>query len=61
VLAAARRISAAHPDGVVLVVSHGGALRMLRHAAGEDPSGPGLANTEVVRIAVRDGSLVRLD
>jgi broad specificity phosphatase PhoE len=61
VLAAARRISAAHPDGVVLVVSHGGALRMLRHAAGEDLSGRGLANTEMVRIAVRDGSLLRLD
>jgi broad specificity phosphatase PhoE len=61
VLAAARRISAAHPDGVVLVVSHGGALRMIRHAAGEDLSGPGLANTEMIRIAVRDGSLLRLD
>lgn len=61
VLEAARRISAAHPEGVVLVVSHGGALRMLRHAAGEELSGRGLANTEVVRIAVRDGSLLRLN
>jgi glucosyl-3-phosphoglycerate phosphatase len=61
VLAAARRISKAHPDGHVLVVSHGGALRMLRHAAGEQLSGPGLANTEVVRIAIRDGQLLRLD
>ena len=61
VLAATRRISAAHPEGQVLVVSHGGALRMLRHAAGEDLSGPGLANTEVIRIAIRDGDLLRLD
>jgi broad specificity phosphatase PhoE len=61
VLKAARRISAAHREGVVLVVSHGGALRMLRHAAGEELSGPGLANTEVVKIAVRNGSLLRLD
>jgi broad specificity phosphatase PhoE len=60
VVAAARRISAAHPEGVVLVVSHGGALRMLRHASGADLSGPGLANTEVVRVAVRDGGLLRL-
>jgi broad specificity phosphatase PhoE len=61
VLAATRRISAAHPVGQVLVVSHGGALRMLRHATGEDLSGPGLANTEVIRIAIRDGDLLRLD
>jgi probable phosphoglycerate mutase len=61
VLAAAQRISAAHPAGVVLVVSHGGALRMLRHAAGEGLSGPGLANTEVVRIAVRNGTLLKPD
>jgi probable phosphoglycerate mutase len=61
VLAAARRISATHPSGVVLVVSHGGALRMLRHAAGGDLAGPGLANTQVVRVALRDGSLLRLD
>jgi broad specificity phosphatase PhoE len=59
VLAAAHRISAAHPSGVVLVVSHGGALRMLRHAAGEELSARGLANTEMIRIAVRDGRLTR--
>ena len=60
VVEAAHRISRAHPEGVVLVVSHGGALRMLRHAAGEELSGSGLANTEIVRIAFRNGSLLRL-
>jgi probable phosphoglycerate mutase len=63
IVAAAHRIAAAHPDGLVLVVTHGGALRMLRHAAGEDDqlAAPPLRNAELVRLAVRDGSLRGLD
>ena len=45
----------------MLVVTHGGALRMLRQAAGGDELGPGMANGEVVQIAVREGTLRGLD
>ncbi len=63
VVEAARRIARAHPDGHVLVVTHGGAARMLRHAAGQDEhlSAPGLANCEVLRIAVRHDGIRGLD
>jgi 2,3-bisphosphoglycerate-dependent phosphoglycerate mutase len=63
VVAAARRIALAHPEGHVLVVTHGGAARMLRHATGRDDhlSAPGLANCEVVRIAVRKDAIRGLD
>jgi 2,3-bisphosphoglycerate-dependent phosphoglycerate mutase len=63
VVEAARRIALAHPDGHVLVVTHGGAARMLRHAAGQDEhlSAPGLANCEVLRIVVRDDAVRGLD
>ena len=63
VVAAARRIAHAHPDGHVLVVTHGGAARMLRHAAGEDDhlAAPALANCEVVKIAVGPNSIRGLD
>jgi broad specificity phosphatase PhoE len=63
VVEAARRIARAHPDGHVLVVTHGGAARMLRHAAGRDEhlSAPALANCEVLRIGVRDDLIRGLD
>ena len=63
VVEAARRIAAAHPNGQVLVVTHGGAARMLRHAAGQDEhfSAPALANCEVLKIAVRQDSIRGLD
>jgi len=63
VVEAARRIARAHPDGHVLVITHGGAARMLRHAAGQDDhlSAPGLANCEVLKIAVRHDGIGGLD
>lgn len=63
VVAAAHRIAAAHPDGLVLVVTHGGALRMLRHAAGQDDqlAAPGFGNAELLKLGVQDGGLRGLD
>lgn len=61
VVGATRRIAAAHPDGQVLVVSHGGALRMLRHAAGGDLGAPGVPNGQVLKIAIRGGTFSGVD
>jgi broad specificity phosphatase PhoE len=61
VVAAVRRIADAHPQGSVLVVTHGGALRTLRHAAGGDLGAPVIRNGQVLKIAVRDGTFAPLD
>jgi probable phosphoglycerate mutase len=61
VVAAVRRIAEAHPRGSVLVVTHGGALRTLRHAAGGDLGAPVIRNGHVLKIAVRDGTFAQLD
>jgi len=61
VLAAVRRIAEAHPNGHVLVVTHGGALRTLRHAAGGELAGPVLRNGHVLKMAIRDGTFARID
>ena len=61
VVAAAGRIAAAHPAGVVLVVTHGGALRMLRHAAGGELGAPVVQNGQALRIAIREGAFTRVD
>jgi 2,3-bisphosphoglycerate-dependent phosphoglycerate mutase len=61
VVAAARRISDAHADGQVLVVTHGGALRMLRHAAGGDLGAPVVRNGHVLKLAIREGTFTRVD
>jgi broad specificity phosphatase PhoE len=61
VVAAVRRIAAAHPGGTVLIVTHGGALRTLRHAAGGDLGGPVVRNGHVLKMAIRDGSFARID
>ena len=61
VVAAARRIAAAHPSGRVLVVTHGGALRSLRHAAGGNLGASGVRNGQILKMAVRDGTFARLD
>jgi broad specificity phosphatase PhoE len=54
VLAAVRRIAAEHPDGQVLVVSHGGPLRaLLRHCAVE--ANGSIPNCHVLRLEVEDG------
>ena len=61
VVAAAQRIAAAHPGGHVLVVTHGGSLRMLRQAAGGEVGAPVVRNGHVLKMAVRDGTFARLD
>jgi probable phosphoglycerate mutase len=61
IVAALRRIAAAHPRGTILVVTHGGALRTLRHAAGGDFDAPVLRNGQVLKMAVRDGTFARID
>lgn len=60
VLRALHTIADRHPDGRVLVVSHGGPLRaVLRHldAGGDGP----IANCQVLRLACEDGVLRSLD
>jgi broad specificity phosphatase PhoE len=63
VLAAVRRIAAAHPDDVVLLVSHSRPVRVIAAAAaGLDPataptSMPQPGNGEVVRYAVEAGRI----
>lgn len=61
VVAAARRIAEAHPTGHVLVVTHGGALRTLRYAAGGELGGPVVRNGHVLKMAVREGTFARID
>jgi probable phosphoglycerate mutase len=50
VLRAARRIARLHPDGRVLIVTHGGSLRRLFERAGELER-PAPANCELYRLA----------
>ncbi len=60
VLAALRRIAAAHPDGRVLVVSHGGPLRSaLLHCEAEGTGA--IANCHVARLEVEEGLLRSVD
>lgn len=61
IVAAVRRIAAAYPRGHVLIVTHGGALRTLRHAAGGGFGAPVVRNGQVLKMAVRDGTFARLD
>ena len=61
VVAAVRRIADAHPHGQVLVVTHGGALRSLRHAAGGEAGAPVVRNGQVLKMAIRSGTFARLD
>jgi broad specificity phosphatase PhoE len=54
VVTAVRRIAREHPDGQVLVVSHGGPLRaLLRHCAVE--ANGHVPNCHVLRLEVEDG------
>jgi 2,3-bisphosphoglycerate-dependent phosphoglycerate mutase len=54
------RIAAAHPNGSVLVITHGGPVRALLTACGADDVG-GIPNCTLHRIGLRDGALTRLD
>jgi broad specificity phosphatase PhoE len=62
VLEALHEIAAAHPEGSVLVVTHGGAMRAVWLACGgtvEDR--PLVGNCAVHRVGVGDGSVSRID
>lgn len=67
VVAALGEIAGAHPDEHVLVVLHGGPIRgVLAHAAGisygeQRRLRQHLANCDVVRVAVEDGTFTPLD
>jgi broad specificity phosphatase PhoE len=52
-------IAARHPQGQVLVVSHGGPLRAVLRRCGVPPER--VANCHVAKLAVEDGTLRRLD
>jgi broad specificity phosphatase PhoE len=57
VVGAVERIAAAHVDGHVLVVTHGGAIRALRRHAAGDP-GESLENGATFALALVEGELV---
>jgi len=67
IVAAIRDIAAAHPDGQVLCVLHGGVMRaLLAYAEGADlrsfrRQNRGPANGTVARIAVENGCFRRID
>jgi broad specificity phosphatase PhoE len=57
--AALRRIGELHPAGRVLVVTHGGSMRRVFEAMGDEP--PRLANCEVFRVRSENGTLRGID
>jgi broad specificity phosphatase PhoE len=64
---AIRRIAAEHPDGAILVVSHGGPIRAVHaHALGIDiathrRTGPVEPNARLSAVRVEDGRVARLE
>ena len=56
---ALERIAESHPDGRVLVVAHGGPLRVALRAAGADGAGE-IVNCHVARLAVDAGRIQAL-
>jgi broad specificity phosphatase PhoE len=61
VIEAVTRIAARHPNGRVLIVSHGGSLRTIRRHALRVDSVPLLENCSVYRLRFEDGVLSGLD
>lgn len=61
VLAALERIAAGHPGGRVLIVSHGGPLRVLKRWILRSEDVPFVANCEVYRASYRDGAFLLVD
>jgi len=59
VIGALKDIAARHPEGQVLVVSHGGPLRAVLRRCGVPPER--VANCHVSRLALEDGDLRHLD
>ena len=56
VVGTVERIAAAHPEGTVLVVTHGGAIRALRRHAAGDPGDP-IENCGTSALGLVDGVL----
>ncbi len=67
VVAGLRRIAVAHPDGQVLTVTHGGPIRSALAATAGVAFGEArrsihiVGNCAIVRLAIRDGILERVD
>jgi uncharacterized phosphatase len=59
VLHALERIALAHPDGHVLVITHGGPVRALLIHCGIDGSGP-IGNCALYEVGFRDGGFVAI-
>jgi broad specificity phosphatase PhoE len=60
VLGALREIAAAHPDGRVLVVTHGGPVRRLLVECGREGNGP-IGNCALYEVRLQDGRFVGID
>ena len=60
VLGALREIAAAHPDGRVLVVTHGGPVRRLLVECGQDGNWP-IGNCALYELRLQDDGFVELD
>jgi broad specificity phosphatase PhoE len=60
VVAAVERIALTHPGERILIVSHGGSLRALRHHAIGEAEHP-IANGTVFELRFRDGAWLTLD
>ena len=61
ILTAISRIASRHPDGRVLVVTHGGPLRALIPESVIDGDDRSIPNCHLIRLAFRDGGLVAPD
>ncbi|HKO73955.1 MAG TPA: histidine phosphatase family protein [Gaiellaceae bacterium] len=67
IVAAIQRLAAEHPDGAILVVSHGGPIRAVHaHALGVDiathrRTGPVEPNARLSSVAVQDGRIARIE
>jgi broad specificity phosphatase PhoE len=66
IVAAIQRLAAEHPDGAILVVSHGGPIRAVHaHALGVDiathrRTGPVEPNARLSSVSVEDGRIARI-
>jgi broad specificity phosphatase PhoE len=66
IVAAIQRLAAQHPDGAILVVSHGGPIRAVHaHALGVDiathrRTGPVEPNARLSSVSVEDGRIARI-
>ena len=67
IVAAIQRLAAAHPDGAILVVSHGGPIRAVHaHALGVDiathrRAGPVEPNARLSAVSVEGGRIARIE